>query len=111
MKKIAEASSGFVYAISRTGVTGAQKQLATDAKDLVRRIRKYTKLPVAVGFGISNAEQFTQVGEFADAAVVGSAIVQVIEQNPGREPKAVAELISSLRSSSAVVGQAHSSLL
>ena len=97
LKRIAQASSGFVYAVSRTGVTGTQKQLASDAKDLVRRIRKYTKLPVAVGFGISNAEQFAQVGKFADAAVVGSAIVQAVEQNPGREAQAVAELIGSLR--------------
>jgi tryptophan synthase alpha chain len=97
LRKIAEASSGFVYAVSRTGVTGAQKQLATDAKDLVRRIRKYTKLPVAVGFGISNAEQFAQVGEFADAAVVGSAIVRAIELNPGSEAQAVAALISALK--------------
>jgi tryptophan synthase alpha chain len=97
LKKIAQACSGFVYAVSRTGVTGAQKQLAGDARDLVRRIRKYTKLPVAVGFGISNAQQFAQAGEFADAAVVGSAIVQTIEQNTGRAPQAVAELISSLR--------------
>ena len=102
LKMIAQASSGFVYAVSRTGVTGTQQQLATDASDLVRRIRKYTKLPVAVGFGVSNAGQFAQVAEFADAAVVGSAIVQTIEQNPGREPQAVAEMISSLKNGTAV---------
>ncbi len=101
LKRIAQASSGFVYAVSRTGVTGTQKQLASGAKDLVRRIRKYTKLPVAVGFGISNSQQFARVGKFADAAVVGSAIVQAVEQNPGREAQAVAELISSLKGSSA----------
>jgi len=98
LKKIAEASSGFVYAVSRTGVTGTQQQLASDARALVQRIRKFTKLPVAVGFGISNAEQFAEVGKFADAAVVGSAIVQTIEQNPGRAPQAVAELIGLLKS-------------
>ncbi|MBZ5530693.1 MAG: tryptophan synthase subunit alpha [Acidobacteriia bacterium] len=98
LKKIAQASRGFVYAVSRTGVTGTQKQLAGDASALVKRIRKYTKLPVAVGFGISTGEQFAQVGAFADAAVVGSAIVQAVEQNPGREPQAVAELIRSLKS-------------
>jgi tryptophan synthase alpha chain len=98
LKKIAQACRGFVYAVSRTGVTGAQKQLATDARGLVDRIRRFTKLPVAVGFGVSNAEQFAQVGEFADAAAVGSAIVQAIEQNPGREPQAVAELVRSLKS-------------
>jgi len=97
LKKIAGASSGFVYAVSRTGVTGAQKQLATDAKGLVRRIRKYTRLPVAVGFGISNAEQFARVGVFADAGVVGSTIVQAVEQNPGREAQAVATLIGALK--------------
>lgn len=97
LKAITEACKGFVYAVSRTGITGAQKQLATDAKDLVKRIRKFTRLPVAVGFGISNAQQFAQVGEFADAAVVGSAIVQAIEQNPGREAQAVAQLIAELK--------------
>ena len=85
LKRIAEASSGFVYAVSRTGVTGARQQLPDDARKLVRRLRKYTKLPIAVGFGISTAEQFAAVGEFADAAVVGSAIVETIERNPGKE--------------------------
>jgi tryptophan synthase alpha chain len=93
LKAIAEACSGFVYAVSRTGITGAQKQLADDAEKLVKRIRKFTKLPVVVGFGIPNAEQFAQVGKFADAAAVGSAIVHTVEQNPGNEPEAVAELI------------------
>jgi tryptophan synthase alpha chain len=97
LKRITQACSGFVYAVSRTGVTGTQKQLTGDARDLVKRIRKVTKLPVAVGFGISNAEQFAQVGQFADAGVVGSAVVQAIEQNPGREVQAVGELVRSLR--------------
>jgi tryptophan synthase alpha chain len=96
LKAIAEACRGFVYAVSRTGITGTQKQVAGDAQQLVKRIRKFTRLPVAVGFGISNAEQFAQVGRFADAAAVGSAIVQTIEQNPGREPQAVAELIGKM---------------
>jgi tryptophan synthase alpha chain len=98
LKKIAEACRGFVYAVSRTGVTGTQKELANEARDLVRRIRKFTRLPVAVGFGISNAGQFAQVAEFADAAAVGSAIVQAVEQNPGREARAVADLVRSLKS-------------
>ncbi len=101
LKAIAEACRGFVYAVSRTGITGAQKELAADAKDLVKRVRKFTKLPVAVGFGISNAEQFAQVGEFADAVVVGSAIVQAIERNPGREAQAVADLIKSMKGGAA----------
>jgi tryptophan synthase alpha chain len=98
LKAIAEACSGFVYAVSRTGITGAQKQLADDAEQLVKRIRKFTKLPIGVGFGISNAEQFARVGTFADAAVVGSAIVQTVEQNAGKEAQAVAELISKMKS-------------
>jgi tryptophan synthase alpha chain len=96
LKHIAEASSGFVYAVSRTGVTGARQQLPDDARKLVRRLRKYTKLPIAVGFGISTAEQFAAVGEFADAAVVGSAIVETIERNPGKEAESVAEFIKQL---------------
>jgi tryptophan synthase alpha chain len=96
LQKIAKSSSGFIYAISRTGVTGAQQQLPADAKKLVTRLRQFTKLPIAVGFGISTAEQFAAVGEFAPAAVVGSAIVQVIERNPGQEPEAVAEFIRKL---------------
>jgi tryptophan synthase alpha chain len=64
---------------------------------LVKRIRKFTSLPVAVGFGISNAQQFAEVGQFADAVVVGSAIVQIIEQNPGREAQAVEQFVRSLK--------------
>ena len=96
LKRIAEASTGFVYAISRTGITGARKELAEDAQKLVKRLRKFTDLPIAVGFGIASAEHFAAVGKFADAAVLGSAIVQTIEQNPGKEPQAVAEFIKQL---------------
>jgi tryptophan synthase alpha chain len=96
LRAIAKHSRGFVYAISRTGITGARQELADDAQSLVARLRKYTKLPIALGFGISTPEQFAEVGRFADAAVIGSAIVQRIEQNPGREAVAVAEFLSSL---------------
>ena len=63
---------------------------------LVRRLRKFTKLPIAVGFGISTAKQFAAVGKFADAAVIGSAIVQTIENNPGKEAESVAQFIHQL---------------
>lgn len=96
LKRIAQASGGFVYAVSRTGVTGEQKQLPEDAQLLVRRLRKYTKLPIAVGFGISTPEQFAAVSGYADAAVVGSAIVATIERNPGKEAQSVAEFIKQL---------------
>jgi tryptophan synthase alpha chain len=98
LKRIAELSRGFVYAVSRTGVTGARQQLAEDAQKLVRRLRRITDLPVAVGFGISTAQQFAAVGQFADAVVVGSAIVETIQQNPGREAEAVGEFVGKLTS-------------
>jgi len=98
LKRIAEASRGFVYAVSRTGVTGKRQQLAEDARKLVRRLRRVTRLPIALGFGISTAEQFAEVGEFADAVVVGSAIVETIERNRGREAEAVEKFITQLSS-------------
>jgi tryptophan synthase alpha chain len=96
LKRIVEASRGFVYAVSRTGVTGARRKLESDAEKLVRRLRRVTKLPIAVGFGISKAEQFEEVGKFADAVVVGSAIVETIERNRGREAAAVGEFVRDL---------------
>jgi tryptophan synthase alpha chain len=104
LKRICEVSTGFVYAVSRTGVTGTRKDLADDAQKLVQRLRKFTKLPIAVGFGISTSAHFAGVGKFADAAAVGTAIVHTIEQNPGKEAQAVAELIAQVvgRRSSAV---------
>lgn len=96
LKQIAEVSTGFIYAISRTGVTGARDQMTGDAPSLVKRIRRFSKLPVAVGFGISTPEQFAAVGTYAEAAVIGSAIVGIIEQNPAREAASVAEFIRKL---------------
>lgn len=101
LEAIATHSKGFVYAISRTGITGTQQTLTSDAAALVARIRRWTTLPVAVGFGISNAEHVAQVAEFADAAVIGSAIVELIERatsEHGAEaaPGAVARFIKGL---------------
>ena len=96
LKRITEASRGFVYAVSRTGVTGQRQQLAEDARKLVKRLRKLTTLPIALGFGIATAQQFAEVGEFADAVVVGSAIVETIERNRGREAAAVGEFVKQL---------------
>lgn len=96
LRSIAQVSTGFIYAISRTGVTGARQQMSGDAQTLVKRIRRFSKLPIAVGFGISTPAQFAAVGKFAEGAVVGSAIVHTIEQNPGREAAAVAEFIKQL---------------
>jgi len=97
LRAVAKHSRGFVYAISRTGITGTRQEVAGDAQSLVQRLRAVTKLPIAVGFGVSNAEQFAEVGRFADAVVIGSAIVQRIEQNAGREAAAVSEFLQSLK--------------
>jgi tryptophan synthase alpha chain len=98
LKAIAECSQGFVYAISRVGITGTQSSLTEDASQVVTRLRQFTKLPIAVGFGISNAQHVRAVGEFADAAVVGSALVQLIERTaPEEAAAAVGSLISELR--------------
>jgi tryptophan synthase alpha chain len=80
LRKITEKAGGFVYAIARAGVTGAKTNLTEDAENLVGRLRKFTDLPVAVGFGISTAAQVREVLRYADAAVVGSAIVAEIER-------------------------------
>lgn len=101
LKAIAQASKGFVYAISRVGITGTQQKLADDAEQLVRRLRVFTQpvgLPVALGFGISNADHVKAAGQFADAAVVGSALVALIEKTRAEEaPATVGKFIAELR--------------
>lgn len=78
LEKIASRSRGFIYAVSRAGVTGARNEMSSAPEMLVSRVRKHTDLPVAVGFGISTAAQVATVWTYADAAVVGSAIVSEI---------------------------------
>ena len=98
LRAIGKASKGFVYAISRVGITGTQDTIAGDAKELVVRLRAVTDLPVAVGFGISNAAHVRAVGEFADAAIVGSALVALIEKTaPADAPRVVGKFIQGLR--------------
>lgn len=101
LQAIATYSRGFVYAISRVGITGKQQSMTNDAAALVARIRRWSGpagLPVAVGFGISNAEHVAQAGEYADAVVIGSAIVELIERSaPEAAPEAVARFIKGLR--------------
>jgi tryptophan synthase alpha chain len=81
LRMITERASGFIYAVSRAGVTGKRDDVSLEAEKLVARVRQISDLPVAVGFGISNAEQIERVCGFADAAVVGSAIVAEIERH------------------------------
>ena len=98
LKAITAVSQGFVYAISRVGITGTQQKVAGDAAELVGRLRQFTTLPVAVGFGISNADHVKAVSEFADAAIIGSALVALIEKTPSAEAaSAVGRFIAGLR--------------
>src|SRR4051812_49215598 len=81
LRRVAEQSSGFVYLVSRTGITGEQASLSTSALPLTQKMRGLTNLPVAVGFGISTPEQVAEVATIADGVVVGSAIVRFIEEH------------------------------
>lgn len=81
IEKISRVSKGFIYAVSRAGVTGARSEVSSDAENLVSRVRQFTDLPIAVGFGISTLTQVEEVWRYADAAVVGSAIVAEIERS------------------------------
>jgi tryptophan synthase alpha chain len=80
LKQIARQARGFIYAVSRAGVTGARDEMPRDAEALVKRVRSVSDLPVAVGFGISTPEQVREVWRFANAAVIGSAFVREIEK-------------------------------
>ena len=83
IRKIASMSTGFLYAVSRTGVTGERQELASDLRDFLKTLRSHTDVPIAVGFGISQPEHVKAVWQEADGAVVGSAMVRTIEENAG----------------------------
>jgi tryptophan synthase alpha chain len=83
LKKVAEYSSGFIYLVSRTGVTGVQDQVSGSAAELVARMRQVTDLPLAVGFGIAKPADAGEVAKIADGVVVGSAFVRIIESYAG----------------------------
>lgn len=91
LRLIAEHSTGFLYLVSRTGVTGARASLSEAVAPLAAAARKLTSLPLAVGFGVSTAEHVAEVGRVADAAVVGSAFVKLIEEN-GTSPRLESQL-------------------
>jgi tryptophan synthase alpha chain len=85
LARIAASSRGFVYAVSRTGVTGAQASVSEEAAPLVERIRAKAEIPVALGFGISTPEQCAAVAKVADGVVVGSALVRRLEEDAGAD--------------------------
>jgi len=92
LQMVASRASGFIYAVSRAGITGARDEMSAEAEKLVRRMRMFSDLPIAVGFGISTPEHVADVWRYADAAVVGSAIVSEIEkaESPAAAVKCVA---------------------
>jgi len=83
LERVAAASRGFVYAVSRTGVTGERERISDDAAPLVRSLREHTRLPVALGFGIAQPAQVAAAAQVADAVVVGTALVRFLEEQPG----------------------------
>lgn len=99
MRLVAEKASGFVYFVSVTGVTGARDSLDELLGSYVKKIREHTALPVGIGFGISKPEQVRKVSDYADAVIVGSAIIKVIEANLGKPDmiQRVGEFVRSLK--------------
>ena len=97
MELIVKRGSGFIYYISREGVTGMQSQVASNLNEQVAKIRAHTSLPSVVGFGISNPEQARAVAKEADGCVVGSAVVNQIAQH-GKSPELVAKVSAFVKS-------------
>jgi tryptophan synthase alpha chain len=98
LERAAELSTGFFYLISRTGVTGERTDMASSGKVLAERTRQVTSLPLAIGFGISTASQVREVQSYADAAVVGSAVVHAIEERFAQEgPASIEKFVRDLK--------------
>jgi tryptophan synthase alpha chain len=98
VERVAAATTGFLYLVSRTGVTGERQSLSAAAQPLVERARRFTKLPLAVGFGISTPAQVREIQQIADAAVVGSAVVHAIEERyPAGGAAAIRDLVGWLK--------------
>lgn len=94
---ISKSAKGFIYVVSSLGVTGTRSKLNGNIKDLVDRVRKNTDVPCAVGFGISTPEQAAEMANISDGAIVGSAIVRVVEKYGVEAPKHVGELVKSMK--------------
>jgi tryptophan synthase alpha chain len=103
LRVVCEASTGFVYAVSRTGVTGSDDRISSQAQPLVGRLRAHTDAPVLVGFGVSGPAHVAEVCSFADGAVVGSAVVRTIqlEWRADNGPEELARFVADLKSGAA----------
>ncbi len=107
LKRIAACATGFLYLVSRTGVTGPREEISTDVRPLVERVRKVSALPLAVGFGISRPEHVLELGGVAEAAVIGSALVERIESGAGDRERAMSgavAFVKELRKAGAAAG-------
>ncbi|HVY94882.1 MAG TPA: tryptophan synthase subunit alpha [Bryobacteraceae bacterium] len=102
LQLVAHYSSGFIYLVSRTGITGEQQSLSETALPLIERMRALTDLPLAMGFGISNADQVAAIASHADAVVVGSAIVRQIARDPNGVEALMRDLTRPLRGHAAI---------
>ena len=94
---IAKEADGFIYLVSSLGVTGTRSEISTDLKSIVDVIRQNTSVPCAIGFGISTPEQAKKMADIADGAIVGSAIIKIIEQHGKDAPKLVGEYVKSMK--------------
>lgn len=99
IKMIASSAKGFLYCVSSTGVTGTRSKFTTDFGEFFGAIKKYAKVPCAVGFGISSPEQAKKMSSYCDGAIVGSAIVKIVEQERKNAVAPVAEFVKKLKAS------------
>ena len=92
LKKLCMASDGFVYAVTRTGITGGEGSLPADLAQYLQRVKSSAKLPVCAGFGVRDSKQVKLIGKYADGVIVGSALVEVLEQG-----KSAGQFLTALR--------------
>ena len=97
IRKVCDVASGFIYCVSVTGVTGARSTMSAQAPLLVERVRRHTRLPLAIGFGVSRREHYLDVGKVADAAIVGSALVRIVQEStPEDAPEKASAFVSEM---------------
>ena len=97
IEMIAKEAEGFVYCVSSLGVTGMRSEIKTDIKSIVETIRKYTDIPIAVGFGISKPEQAEAMARVSDGAIVGSAIVKIVAEHGEHADQALFDYVQSMK--------------
>ena len=94
---IAKEAEGFLYIVSSLGVTGTRSEITTDLASIVQVVRQYTDIPCAIGFGISTPEQARSMAQLSDGAIVGSAIIKLIEQHGPDAPEAVGAYVRRMK--------------